>query len=87
MVHCENRTSTNHIRMRKLLRRLKGKNEENLLTALAEASKEFPNDMEYGRCVRNFLFECTSAGEISESDMYKLMSVSMSSTRLKQIKP
>ncbi len=87
MVHCENRTSTNHIRMRKLLRRIRGRNDKNLLTALAMAAAEFPNDMEYGRCVRNFLWECESAGGMSESDMCNLMTVAISSTRLKQVKP
>mgnify|MGYP003645519754 CR=1 FL=1 len=74
--------------MIKILRKyFQGSSDKDLINTLLLASKEFPNDMEYGRCIRNFLWEASQAGEISENDMHNLMNVSISATRLKQVKP
>ncbi len=60
--------------MKKLIRKLRGKSDDkNLLNAIILASKAYPNDMQFGRCIRNFMFATTRAGKIDEEDMYEIM--------------
>ena len=59
--------------MKNLLKKLTKKREENLLNAINMASKEFPNDLQFGSCVRSFLLQCKKLNGISEKDMYKIM--------------
>ena len=74
--------------MKKLLKRLTGKkSEQNLLNAIVLASRKFPNDMEFGRCIRNFMFTTSAAGTVSEKDMYKIMEDVIEYTKLKNSRP
>jgi hypothetical protein len=74
--------------MKKLLQRLTGrKSQQNLLNAILLASRKFPNDMELGRCIRNFMFITSTAGTMSEKDMYKIMEESIEYTKLKNPRP
>ena len=60
--------------MKKLIRKLRGKSsEKNLMNAIVLASRAYPNDMQFGRCMRNFLFATTRAGKIDEEDMFEIM--------------
>lgn len=69
--------------MKRLLRKLRGKSsEKNLINAIVLASRTYPNDMQYGRCMRNFLFATTKAGDISEEDMFKIMENVIEKTKL-----
>ena len=60
--------------MKRLIRKLRGKtSEKNLINAMVLASRTYPNDMQFGRCMRNFLFATTRAGKIDEEDMFEIM--------------
>ena len=51
-------------------RRNKG---ENLLNGIIDASYAHPNDMEFGRCIRMFMFECTGKDVVDDKLMYEIM--------------
>ncbi len=60
--------------MKRLINKLRGKSsEKNLINAVVLASRTYPNDMQFGRCIRNFMFATTRAGKIDEEDMYEIM--------------
>tara|TARA_S200002703_G_C3797460_1_gene246266 strand:- start:2668 stop:2889 length:222 start_codon:yes stop_codon:yes gene_type:complete len=60
--------------MKRLINKLRGKSsEKNLINAIVLASRTYPNDMQFGRCVRNFLFATTRSGKMSEEDMFEIM--------------
>ena len=60
--------------MKKLISKLRGKrNKENLINGIIEASKTFPNDMTFGRCMRLFMFECTEHEVVDDEKMYQIM--------------
>ncbi len=68
--------------MKRLIRKLRGKSsEKNLMNAMALASREYPNDMQFGRCMRNFLFATTRAGIVDEEDMFEIMEDVIQTTR------
>ena len=61
--------------MKKLWNKIKNRRNkgENLLNGIIDASYAHPNDMEFGRCIRNFMFECTAKDTVDDSTMYKIM--------------
>ena len=74
--------------MKRLINKLIGKSsEKNLLTAIVLASRKCPNDMEFDRCIRNFMFTTSAAETVSEKDMYKIMEESIEYTKLKNPRP
>lgn len=74
--------------MKRLINKLIGKrSKKNLLNAIVLASRKCPNDMEFGRCIRNFMFTTSAAGTVSEKDMYKIMEDVIEYTKLKNQRP
>jgi len=75
--------------MKKIINKLRSKQspgdgQEILINGIIEASRRFPNDMEFGRCVRLFMLECTEAGDVSQKDMYDLMQKAINQVDSKQ---
>ncbi len=69
--------------MKRLIRKLRGKSsEKNVMNAIALASRTYPNDMQFGRCMRNFLFASARAGKIDEEDMFEIMEEVIETTKV-----
>tara|TARA_Y100000385_G_scaffold272677_1_gene313758 strand:- start:65 stop:289 length:225 start_codon:yes stop_codon:yes gene_type:complete len=73
--------------MKKLWNKIRNRNKgENLLNGIIDASYACPNDMEFGRCIRNFMFECTAKDTVDDSIMYKIMQKCIKDQSAKQNK-
>ena len=75
--------------MKKLINKLRSKQspgdgQKILINGIIEASRKYPNDMDLGRCVRYFLFECTEQGDVSQKDMYEIMQKAIEQADRKQ---